>query len=76
VHKTTPFYKDELLSELKSRLGRKAIPKVAESCQYSSRYVRDWFKSFRHNDVIKDAAMELLTELKKEDELSLMTVSE
>jgi hypothetical protein len=76
VHKSTPFYKEELLSELKSRLGRKAIPKVAESCRYSSRYVRAWFKSFRHNDVIKAAAMELLKELKKEEELSLLTVSE
>lgn len=76
MHKSTPFYKEELLSELKSRLGRKAIPKVAENCRYSDRYVRGWFKSFKHNDMVKKAAMELLTELKKEERLSLETVSE
>tara|TARA_R110001592_G_scaffold327372_1_gene608518 strand:+ start:4886 stop:5116 length:231 start_codon:yes stop_codon:yes gene_type:complete len=76
VHKSTPFYKEELLSELKSRLGRKAIPKVAENCDYSDRYIRSWFKSFKHNDEIKDAAIKLLTELKKEEKQSLLTVSQ
>ncbi len=76
MHKSTPFYKEELLSELKSRLGRKAIPKVAENCRYSNRYVRAWFKSLKHNDVVKSAALELLSELKKEEQLSLEAVSE
>jgi hypothetical protein len=76
VQKSTPFYKKELLLELKIRLGRQAIPKVAESCSYSDRYVRNWFKSFKHNDVIKDAAINLLADLKKQENASLTALSE
>lgn len=74
MQKSTPSYKKELLLELKIRLGRQAIPKVAEESNYSARYVRYWFKSFKHNDVIKDAAISLLSELKEQEKESLAHV--
>lgn len=76
MQKSTPSYKKELLLELKLRLGRQAIPRVAEECNYSDRHVRDWFKSFRHNDEIKDAALNLLADLKQLEETSLATLAE
>lgn len=76
MQKSTPSYKKELLLELKLRLGRQAIPRVAEECNYSDRHVREWFKSFRHNDAIKDAALNLLSDLKELEEASLDTLAE
>lgn len=76
MQKSTPSYKKELLQELKIRLGRQAIPRVAEECNYSDRYVREWFKSFRHNDSIKDAALNLLSDLKQQEEAPLASLAE
>lgn len=76
MQKSTPFYKEELLAELKLRLGRQAIPRVAEECNYTDRYVRSWFKSFKHNDAIREAALNLLAELKLQEQESLATLSE
>ena len=76
MQKSTPSYKEELLSELKLRLGRKAIPRVAEECDYSDRYIRYWFKSYKHNAAIRDAAVNLLKELKEQEQKSLATLVE
>lgn len=76
MQKSTPSYKEELLAELKLRLGRQAIPRVAEECNFSDRYVRNWFKSFKHNDAIREAALNLLAELKLQEQESLATLSE
>ena len=76
MQKSTPSYKEELLTELKMRLGRQAVPTVAENCEYSDRYVRMWFKNFKHNDNIKTAAIKLLADLKREEKESLSTVAE
>tara|TARA_R110002096_G_scaffold129211_4_gene277894 strand:+ start:785 stop:1024 length:240 start_codon:yes stop_codon:yes gene_type:complete len=73
---SAPEYKEELLAELKSRLGRNAVPQVAAKCSYSHSYVRAWFKNPKVNHSIKKAALSLLEEIKKDEAKSLEIVNQ
>lgn len=69
-----PEYKSTLFDELKVRLGQATISHVAAKSAYSDRYVREWFKNHTVNDTIRIAAMNLLRELKAEEQAQLEAV--